>query len=342
MNPNPLIFYYRLRFSAPFKTSVGTYTHREGIFILFHDAENMIIGEVSPLPGFSVETLSEVSDWLKNHRRALFEYIFEQKSPQTTPPPSVEFAIDSLRIRYKALQNSAEATSDGILCNFTSNNLNTIREQYENGFRTFKLKLGISDEADIELVQNVSELLPDAILRLDANGKWSVDQAAGMLEKLKSFNVEYIEQPVNRGLFLKFGAQLRTIGVPIAADESVRDVIDLRHVIANKAADVIIIKPAMTGSHQTLKTMKTMMDEAGLKGVITTSLDAGPSRQITAWMAAEYFPADTTHGLATVFLLEEDPFDDRDSIRSGRYFPGKLSLPYSPELLKHPCLSPFP
>ena len=51
------------------------------------------------------------------------------------------------------------------------------------GFRTFKLKLGLA--GDVEQVRAVREALGDEVaIRVDANGAWSVDDAADRLEAL--------------------------------------------------------------------------------------------------------------------------------------------------------------
>ena len=52
----------------------------------------------------------------------------------------------------------------------------------ERGFETFKLKLGIGDDA--ERARAVRDAVgPDARLRVDANGAWSADRAVAVLER---------------------------------------------------------------------------------------------------------------------------------------------------------------
>ena len=63
------------------------------------------------------------------------------------------------------------------------------------GFETFKLKLGAGD--DVAQVRAVRERLgPDARIRVDANGAWSVDEALGVLRLIEPLGIELVEQPV--------------------------------------------------------------------------------------------------------------------------------------------------
>ena len=61
--------------------------------------------------------------------------------------------------------------------------------------RTFKLKLGTGD--DVAQVRAVREAVgPDARIRVDANGAWSVDEALGVLRMIEPLGIELVEQPV--------------------------------------------------------------------------------------------------------------------------------------------------
>ena len=67
------------------------------------------------------------------------------------------------------------------------------REWSAHGFRTFKLKVGV--DGDERQVQAVRDALPgEALIRVDANAVWSVDEAARKLEQMAP--LELAEQPV--------------------------------------------------------------------------------------------------------------------------------------------------
>ena len=90
-------------------------------------------------------------------------------------------------------------------------------------------------------VAAVRAALPDARLRVDANGEWSLDQARIAVDELAPFGLEYVEQPCATVEDL---ARLRALdkGVPIAADESIRRAEDPMRVKQAGAADVAVLK----------------------------------------------------------------------------------------------------
>ena len=73
------------------------------------------------------------------------------------------------------------------------------RHAIESGFRTVKLKVGISAStaAEVARVAAVREAIgSEPRLRLDANGAWTVAQAIEVIDALAQFDIELIEQPV--------------------------------------------------------------------------------------------------------------------------------------------------
>ena len=84
---------------------------------------------------------------------------------------------------------------------------------------------GQSLDDDAARVGAVRAVLPEAAIRVDANGGWDVPAAVEALTRLAGVGLEYAEQPVPsiEGL-AEVRSRLRDAGTPvlIAADESVR------------------------------------------------------------------------------------------------------------------------
>lgn len=99
-------------------------------------------------------------------------------------------------------------------------------------FRVLKLKLGSGRvEQDAAIVRVAREAAPGTTLIADANGGWSVEEAAALIPELAALGLTMIEQPVTHrdGLvpWLALREKLPVPPIPIFADESVQDSADV-------------------------------------------------------------------------------------------------------------------
>lgn len=94
------------------------------------------------------------------------------------------------------------------------------------GARALKIKLGSPDgiDADKDMFAAVLETADGsgAVLRVDANGGWSLSDARHMMGWLADHGVEYVEQPLVRGAEDKLPDLFSNRALPIFVDESCR------------------------------------------------------------------------------------------------------------------------
>jgi O-succinylbenzoate synthase len=171
-------------------------------------------GEFSPFLEYSYE---ESVPWLLSAVEAAFA---------KTPEP-LRNRI-SINATMPALDNPDEIAE--ILSSFT-------------GAKTVKIKVGTDIEADLARINHVRRLRPDASIRIDVNGLWSVDQACAFLEQVGE--IEYVEQPCFTIEELRELKQ-RT-DVRIAGDEIIRKAKDPFKVDLSGAVDVLMLKVAPLG-----------------------------------------------------------------------------------------------
>ena len=81
----------------------------------------------------------------------------------------------------------------------------------------YKIKLG-TDE-DIAIVKALREHT-NAVLRIDANAGWTLDEAIPKIAQLKELGVEYIEQPLAKGNWSDMKILFQKSALPLIADES--------------------------------------------------------------------------------------------------------------------------
>lgn len=156
----------------------------------------------------------------------------------------------------------------------------------ERGFGTIKLKIGIDERSDIEIVKAVREAVgPNVKLRPDVNGAWTMGTAKKQLRRLEKYDVEYVEQPLPledlSGLAL-----LRTMTcIPIAVDESAYTLQDVHSIIEHKAADVILLDAHEAGGlHQTRKAA-ALAEAAGIPVTLHSGAELGVSTSANLHLA---------------------------------------------------------
>ncbi|TLM74560.1 o-succinylbenzoate synthase [Pseudarthrobacter sp. NamB4] len=159
---------------------------------------------------------------------------------------------------------------------------------------------------DVDRLAAVRSALPDAALRVDANGGWDVPAAVEALHRLSAVGLEYAEQPVPTidGL-VEVRSQLRAAGIPllIAADESVRKETDPLRVARAGAADLIVVKVAPLGG---VRRALDIVAQAGLPAVVSSALDTSVGIRAGLALAASLPELPYACGLGTVSLFEQD------------------------------------
>ena len=171
------------------------------------------------------------------------------------------------------------------------------------GCRTIKLKVGLDADSDLQRVHHVAEHLSNAFpeepigVRIDANGRWSLNQATDFLKEIANLPIEYVEQPCQSVAEL---TQLRRrVTVPIAVDESIRiDRLDS----VKECADIAILKVSPLGG---LAATTRMAERIGvpvrISGALETSVGLAPSL-----LAAHQLAPDAVAGLGTGMLFHTD------------------------------------
>jgi L-alanine-DL-glutamate epimerase-like enolase superfamily enzyme len=72
-----------------------------------------------------------------------------------------------------------------------------VRERLDQGFRHFKLKVGLGidhDEASLAALREAAG--PEASIKIDPNGAWSVEEAIRCLRRLERYNITGVETPI--------------------------------------------------------------------------------------------------------------------------------------------------
>jgi len=177
-----------------------------------------------------------------------------------------------------------------------------------DGCRTAKVKVAEPGQVlgdDIARVRAVREAMgPEGRVRIDANGGWNLDEAEHALHALAEFDLEYAEQPcASVSELAELRRRIGYMGIPIAADESVRKADDPIAVARAGAADLIVIKAQPLGG---VARALSIVAEAGLPAVVSSALDTSIGLAMGVALAAALPELDYDCGLGTASLFAAD------------------------------------
>lgn len=162
---------------------------------------------------------------------------------------------------------------------------------------------------DLARVAEVHRILPNAGLRVDANGAWNHQEAVtalGQIAEIAGERFEYAEQPV-AGIepLAELREALDALGIPvkIAADEAVRKSADPLRVAQLGAAELIVVKaPPLGGIGRAL----AVVQESGLDAVVSSALDTSVGLSAGIALASRLPRLPYACGLGTVTMFSSD------------------------------------
>ena len=188
----------------------------------------------------------------------------------------------------------------------------------QSGWPIIKIKLGSGD--DEAIVRAIREET-DAVLRVDANAGWTLEQATDLIPRLKEYDLELVEQPLPVGDVDGLRAlRARNPGVKFFADENIKtpqDVIDHVDVV-----DGVVIKLMKNGGIKPAMQMIELARSFDMQVMLGCMVES--SVGVTA--AAHLAPLCDYVDLDSPLLIKNDPY------QGVTYHGAQLILPERPGL----------
>lgn len=303
----------------PFVTSNGVVSERELLLLRLEARDGAVgCGEAAPFEPYDGVPLERAAAALTGGggRR----------------PPQARAAEEIARLDLHARQEErplAEPRRDSLPVNMTlaagppDELAERARAGLRAGYACFKLKVGLPD--DVERVSAVrSAVGPWPALRVDSNGAWSVDEAVRAIRGIEEFDLEFVEQPCRS---LRELAEVRQrVSTPIAADESIASVRELRRAVELDACDVVNVKLAAAGGFGPARELLREARSHGLGAFVSSTLD-GPWGIAASLQLAAAEDLTLACGLATLPLFDSPLARALPQPRAGT-----LSVPPGPGL----------
>ena len=167
------------------------------------------------------------------------------------------------------------------------------------GVTTFKIKVGENLSEDLARVNIVRSLRPDAKIRIDANGLWSVDQTVLFLDSVG--DVEYVEQPC--ATIEELRELKKRIDVKIVGDEILRKAKDPFAINLTGAIDYLMLKVQPLGG---IKRAHRLAEHHNLPVVVSSALESAVGINYGLILAASFEDMNFDCGLGTGSLLAKN------------------------------------
>lgn len=278
-------------YSLPLDPPVRGRTDRRGWHLTIVDAEGRTgRGDAATWPGFGSDesaleaAIFHLGEWLPGQALSSLDGV----APQGLAPEA-RYALELALVDLSGGLEPAPSVYTVVVSS---------PDDVPAGAANLKVKVGADLDADDARLAALRAHAPDARIRIDANGRWSLSQATQAIERFAPYDLELIEQPVAT---LEELAQLsqRFPEVVFAADECVSNRAELEKLIALSAAQVVVIKPMFVGGLIAAERLAERARQAGLGVIITHALESNVGRR-GAQHLARRVGGPWTHGVAPV------------------------------------------
>jgi o-succinylbenzoate synthase len=299
-----------LSLKQPFKIALGTSFEYHGVILRIETDKGLIgLGEASPSARIVGETTASVVELLKNKVKPILlgknpfeiERILDEVNSAILNNPSAKCAVDIAlhdllgKQAGLPLKNLLGGFRDGIVTSITvgiesiEKTIAEARKLIEDGAKVIKLKIGLEPEKDIERIRVLREEIgSETRIRVDANQGYTLTDAVRVLNKIESYDIEFVEQPLSYW-DLSGARRLRTkVDLPIMADESLHSAHDAINLIREEACDMFNIKLMKSGGIREAMKIASIAEGSGIPcmigGMIETKIGVGAATHLALGM----------------------------------------------------------
>lgn len=156
------------------------------------------------------------------------------------------------------------------------------KNQADMGFRMLKIKGGLNPEEDVQRVHAIHRVLPNHVLRLDADGGYTIQEALDVARALQDI-LEFFEQPTPAEDLALLGQLKESSQIPILADQSLKGPASALELCTNKSVDGLSIKLATCGGIRCARLVDAIARAARITTMISCLIE--PALLITAGLS---------------------------------------------------------
>ena len=282
---------YFLKFKRPVRTSRRILTEKETWFLFLTDGKKKGVGECGLFRGLSIDDREDYEDQLKNLCRRINENEeINQKELQSFPSIKMGYEMALMSIKSEntfELFPSAFTRGEGSI---PTNGLvwmgnpsfmkDQIDQKIAQGFNCIKLKIGALDfNEEMSILCEIRKHFDERemILRVDANGSFSTNEAMNKLKSLADLGIHSIEQPIAKGQYDEMKDLCLRSPIPIALDEEligVTEKIERVELLDKIMPQYLIFKPSLLGGFRSCEEWIALASERSIGWWVTSALES--------------------------------------------------------------------
>ncbi len=314
--------------SEPFGIATGSQKVAENLVLELGASDGTLgLGEAAPFPAVNGETRADAERALELARPHLLGLELEAWRETSESAGSLLAAPSALAAFETALFDAFTRSDGASLFAFfggaepvlrtditlTTGDAEQAARQASRaaslGFRTLKVKIGGASVAhDVERIEHAARAAPEAVFVLDANASLDADAALALVAALGELRerLALFEQPTAAG-DLDGLRRVRSAGVKVAADESVKSAADVERLARAGAVDVVnlkIMKAGLVAAFDAAVRARELGLDTMIGGMVETRLAMSASACLAGGMGGFSFV-----DLDTPLFLAWDPFE---------------------------------
>lgn len=328
---------YLLQFKQTKQTASSTLKTKKSWFIkLYHSKFPLYygLGECSILPHLNTNIQLFETSLYELRSKRLVEISKDTLTLWDNTPP-LRFAIESAFLDWKnkgkrilfstpfIKEEEGIPTNALIWIDTIENQKKEIERIVNQGFHCIKIKVGQHPlQDDIDLIQWIRDTFPSNLeIRLDANASFSPNDAKKFLQKIATYQIHSIEQPIAINQRQHMQELCAFSSVNVALDEELLSKMNLEKkekLLSEIKPKYIILKPTLLGGFQQSQEWIDIAQQYNVKYWVTSSLESNIAlNAIAQWVVYKQLHKESNQtiyqGLSTTSLF-------LNNIYTGFYF----------------------
>ncbi|MCF7823948.1 MAG: o-succinylbenzoate synthase [Candidatus Marinimicrobia bacterium] len=334
------LYRYRLALNEPLRLKQFNLDQREGLILEITDERgNSGLSEISPLPGYSHESLEAATyktqtllDRIVGSDDFVDRFLLRTcRDIKFEAPSLASFGVETALLSLFAKANQVtlgeflygESSLDIPLNGLINKNLSEWVPEAERlvaeGFQTLKIKVGrINPELEAIGIKNIRQSIgPDVKLRLDANRSWDLETAINFGRQVTSEQIEYIEEPLQNPRDLPHFHN--GCGIHFALDETLHHILDPSISFNTYTGlNTLILKPTLIACIPRLLSLVQQAKDHLISTVISSSYETDLGLSILSQLAGAISGGNVAAGLDTGSVFKKRISKKSQLARNGR------------------------